>query len=66
MKMDYKEVIYLITIGLTMGFGLVVYAHANFTTKEAVIRLEEMQEYKNERILRKLDKIEAKLDSLIK
>lgn len=63
---DYKDVIYLIGVGVTLAFGLIVYAHANFTTKEAIDRLEKMQEFKNDIIIKRLDRIESKLDRLSK
>ena len=63
---NYKDVIYLIGMGLTMGFGLVVYAHSNFTTKEDVNRLEKTQTFKDDMIIKRLDRIESKLDRVIR
>lgn len=36
MLKELKDVIFLIGVGLTIGFTLIVYAHANFATKTAV------------------------------
>lgn len=62
---NIKFTIHLITIGLTIGFGLIVYAHANFTTKETVNRIEKTQLEKDNLILRRLDRMESKIDRLL-
>lgn len=64
MKFDYKDVIYLIATGCGITFTLIVYAHANFTTKDMVDRLEKSQETKDVMIIKRLDRIENKLDKL--
>lgn len=38
---NIRLTIFLIGTGLTLGFSLMVYAHANFATKEMVMSLKE-------------------------
>ena len=50
---NIKLAMYFITLGLTLGFTLIVYAHGTFTTKDI-----------STLILNRLDRIEAKIDNL--
>lgn len=47
-----------------LGAGLVFYAHANFATKESVNRIEGYQTDKDGLIIKRLDRIEDKLDKI--
>ena len=62
---NIKNVIYFIGVGLTIGFTLVVYAHSNFATKETVRRIEQSQKDKDNIIIKRLDRMELKLDKLL-
>ena len=62
---NIKNVIYFIGVGLTIGFTLVVYAHSNFATKETVRRIEQSQKEKDNIIIKRLDRMELKLDKLL-
>ena len=49
-----------------LGVSLVIYAHSNFTTKETSLRIERHQKNNDDRIIKRLDRIENKLDKLIR
>ena len=57
--------IYLIGLGISLAFTLIVYAHANFTTKETVTRIEQYQKNKDDAIIKRLDKIDSKIDKIL-
>ena len=61
---NIKTAIFFMGTGLTLGFTLIVYAHANFTTKETVARIESTQVLKDNLIINRLDRIESKIDNL--
>jgi len=58
---NLKNAIYFIGLGMV----LVVYAHANFSTKDDVLRLERHNKDKDTLVINRLDRIESKLDDLI-
>lgn len=62
---NIKNTIYFIAIGLTIGFTLIVYAHGNFATKDTVQRIEQSQKDKEGLIIKRLDRIESKVDRLL-
>lgn len=60
-----KDAITLITIGLTLAFTVLVYAHTNFASKGTVKRIESFQERTDETIIKRLDRIDQKLDKIL-
>lgn len=60
-----KNVVYYITSGIILAFTLIAYAHSNFSTKGAVNMLRQSQERREDIIIRRLDRIENKLDTVI-
>lgn len=60
---ELKTVLYYIGIGI----ALIVYAHANFSTKETQMRLEEEVREINKAVAKKDDikRVEVKVDKLI-
>lgn len=61
-----RDVIFLIGVGLTLAFSLIVYAHSNFATKGTVQRIEKYQSEKEGAIIKRLDRIESKIDRIRK
>lgn len=55
----------MIGTGVVIGFSLIVYAHANFSTKESLNRIEQYQRDKDVQIIKRLDKMDSKIDILI-
>lgn len=55
----------LIGSGLLLGTGLVIYAHANFSTKETVNIIKDNQEKRESLIIKKLDQIDRKIDKIL-
>lgn len=62
---NIKNVVYFIGVGITLGFTLIIYAHANFATKDTLQRIEQSQRDKEGLIIKRLDRIELKLDKLL-
>jgi hypothetical protein len=60
-----KDVIFYIASGLSLGFTLIVYAHSQFSTKDMVKRIEQVQDSNEVLLEKRLEKIENKLDSLL-
>ena len=58
---EVKHTLYL----LGLGMALVAYAHANFATKGEIREGKEAQLRENDAIIKRLDRIEAKLDRVI-
>ena len=58
---DIKYALYL----LALGMALVAYAHANFATKGEIREGKEAQLRENDTIIKRLDRIESKLDRVI-
>ena len=58
---DIKYALYL----LGLGMALVAYAHANFATKGEIREGKEAQLRENDAIIKRLDRIESKLDRVI-
>ena len=74
---NIQAAIGLIGAGLTLGFTLVIYAHANFSTQDYVKRVEEntkeslnshinAQKDKEQLIINQLNRIESKIDRIVK
>ncbi|MCT4641598.1 MAG: hypothetical protein N4A33_04820 [Bacteriovoracaceae bacterium] len=59
-----NEAIKLISVGLAIGFSLIVYANNNFATKNEVKELKGSQMFVNGLIIKRLDRIENKIDGL--
>tara|TARA_R110000868_G_C10972548_1_gene770411 strand:- start:5742 stop:5942 length:201 start_codon:yes stop_codon:yes gene_type:complete len=62
---ELKSVIFFIGVGLTIGFSLIVYAHANFSTKETTDRIEQYQKRGRDQVIKRLDRMNSKLDKLL-
>lgn len=60
-----KDVAYYVSAGLALAFTLIAYAHNNFSTKDSVRTLSQSQERREDIIIRRLDRIENKLDKVI-
>ena len=60
MKTEIKHALYLIGLGM----ALVAYAHANFATKQMVKDARAARDREADSIINRLDRIEAKIDSL--
>lgn len=65
MMIRMKDVVYYITAGLALAFTLIAYAHNNFSTKSSLNTLRAGQERREDIIIRRLDRIENKLDKVI-
>ena len=57
--------IYLIGLGISLAFTLIVYAHSNFATKDTINRIEKHQKSKDDAIIKRLDKIDMKIDKIL-
>jgi len=66
MNKNVEFAVWLIGTGLILGTSLVVYAHSNFATKEAIIELKESRNRELDDIKSSLQRIENKIDSIEK
>lgn len=60
MQTEIRHTFYLIGLGI----ALVAYAHANFSTKTMVIQIKDAQIRENDGIIKRLERIEQKIDSI--
>ena len=63
--MRIKDVVYYLGAGIALAFTLIVYAHSEFSTKDMVRNMKQSQERREDIIIRRLDRIENKLDRVI-
>lgn len=63
---NFEDAIKFIAMGLTLGFSLVVYANSSFATKYQIESLRNTQQYIIDLVLKRLDRIEAKIDKIDK
>lgn len=60
-----RVAMFFIGSGLTLGFTLIVYAHTTFSTKSMVNLIKDNGDREKETIVKRLDRIESKIDKLI-